>query len=134
VAPGNRRGRTIRIFGVVTFAAFPSQNQEENPPEEVAVAPGNGEHLFGFNISPPFPSQNPPEETVTVNRGPEEVAVAPGNIERRSIRPFGFDASPAFPSQNQEENPPQEIAPSNRGSRTIRLFGVNMAEGPKEMK
>jgi len=26
------------------------------------------------------------------------------------------------------------MVPSNRGSRTIRLFGVNMAEGPKEMK
>jgi len=133
VVPGNRGGRTIRIFGVDNFAAFPSQNQEENLPEEVAMAPGNGEHLFGFNISPPFPSQNPQEETVHVNHGLEEVAVAPGNIERRSICLFGFDASPAFPSQNQE-NPPHEMVPSNRGSRTIRLFGVNMAEGPKEMK
>jgi len=133
VVPGNCGGRTIRIFGVDNFAAFPSQNQEENLPEEVAMAPGNGEHLFGFNISPPFPSQNPQEETVHVNHGLEEVAVAPGNIERRSICLFGFDASPAFPSQNQE-NPPHEMVPSNRGPRTIRLFGVNMAEGPKEMK
>ncbi|KAG2557079.1 hypothetical protein PVAP13_8NG183100 [Panicum virgatum] len=132
-APGNRGGRTFRIFGVHTFPAFPSQNQEENPPE-VAVVPGNGEHLYSFNISPPFPSQNPPE-TVPVNRGPEGVAVAPaGNIERSSIYLFGSDASPAFPSQNQEENPPLEMVPSNHGSRTIRLFGVNMAEGPKEMK
>jgi len=126
-APGNRGGCTFRIFGVHTFPAFPSQNQEENPPE-VAVVPGNGEHLYSFNISPPFPSQNPPE-TVPVNRGPEGVAVAPaGNIERSSIYLFGSDASPAFPSQNQEENPPQEMVPSNRESRTIRLFGVNMAE------
>lgn len=123
VAPGNRAGRTIR--------AFSSQDQEENPPQELAMAPGNGEHRsirpFGSDTSPQFPSQNQ-------EYPPEERAVATGNDEQRSICLLGIDVSPALPSQNQEENPPQEIVPGNRGLGTILLFGVNLAEGPKEPK
>ncbi|OEL20477.1 hypothetical protein BAE44_0018506 [Dichanthelium oligosanthes] len=139
VVPGNHGGRTIRI-GFVTFPAFPSQNQE-NPPEEVAVAPGNGEHrsirLSGFNTSPPFPWQsqeeNPPE-IVPGNRRPEEVAVVPGSGEPGSIRLFGVDISPPFALQSQEENPPEELVPGNHGPPTVHLFGANTVEGPEEPK
>ncbi|CAL4984902.1 unnamed protein product [Urochloa decumbens] len=95
-APGNRRGRPIRIFGIDHFPASSSQDQEENLPQAAAVAaPG-------------------------------------GNGEQGSIRLFGSDVYPAIPPQNQEGNPPQEPVPGNRGPHTIRLFGVDMAEVPKE--
>ncbi|CAO2141398.1 unnamed protein product [Urochloa humidicola] len=115
--PGNRRGRPLRIFGRDHFPALSSQNQEENPPQEAAAAlGGNGEQgsirLFGSVVSPAIPPQNQEENP------PQEIV--PGNPE------------PAIPPQNQEENPPQEIVPGNPEPRIIRLFGVDMAEGPNE--
>ncbi|KAJ1255245.1 hypothetical protein BS78_K272800 [Paspalum vaginatum] len=48
---------------------------------------------------------------------PEEITVAPGNL------------GPAFPLHNQEE-----IVSANSGGHTVLLFGVNIADGPKEPK
>jgi hypothetical protein len=130
VAFGNRAGHLIHNFSD-TFPAFSSQDQEANPPQAVTMAPGNGEHhsirLFGSDTSPQLPLQNQVNPL-------EGVAVAPGYGEQRPIRLFGINASPALPSQNQEQNPPHETVPGNRGPPTIILFGINLAEDPKEPK
>lgn len=130
VAFGNRAGHLIHNFSD-TFPAFSSQEQEANPPQAVTMAPGNGEHhsirLFGSDTSPQLPLQNQVNPL-------EGVAVAPGYGEQRPIRLFGINASPALPSQNQEQNPPHETVPGNRGPPTIILFGINLAEDPKEPK
>ncbi|CAO2148498.1 unnamed protein product [Urochloa humidicola] len=113
------------------FPAIPLQNQVVNPPGQNAAALGNpggrGIRIFGIDHFPALSSQDQEE-----NPSQEEAAALGGNGEQGSFRLFGSVVSPPIPPQNQEGNPPQEAVPGNPEPRTIRLFGVNMAEGPKE--
>jgi hypothetical protein len=81
------------------------------------------------SILPAIPPQN------QEHHPPQGRLVVPANGEHPSTLLFGSNTFPTLPSQNQAENPPaDETVPGNNGGRAILLFGINIAEGQKEVR